>query len=104
MFLILLLLEFLPFLFLASRYLLLLLVLRSSFGLPVFGGALVALQVEDPRMDGRAGSTNIVVTPALLLAVVVFRTRLISGTICAAIGWRSIRRPCRFSHERRLGR
>src|SRR6266403_796137 len=50
------------------------------------------------RMDGRAGSSSVVVPPRVIARpVVVPRTRLISATICAAIGWRGIRRTCRFS-------
>lgn len=103
MFLILLLLEFLPFLFLLREYLfLLLLVLPVQLWVACIwrtgsrrGGKVV-------RMDGRAGSRNVVIVPRVIARpVVVPRTWLIPGAICAAIGRRGIRSPRGFSRNDR---
>src|ERR1700687_3753943 len=88
MFLILLLLEFLPFLFLLREYLfLLLLVFLVQLRVACTKSAGSRRGRKVARMDGRAGSSNVVVVP---------RTRLISATICATIGRRCIGCPRRF--------
>ena len=105
MFLILLLLEFLPFLFLLREYLvLLLLVLPVQLWVACIWSAGSRRGRKVARMDERAGSSSVVVPRVIARTVVVPRTRLISGTICAAIGWWSIRRPLPLSPERRRGR
>src|SRR5260370_33001129 len=97
MFLILLLLEFLPFLFLLREYLFLLpLVLLVQLRLACIRSAGSRRGRKVARMDGRAGSSSIAVIPRVIARpVVVLRTRLIPGTICAAISRRRIRRPRR---------
>ena len=90
MFLILPLLEFLPLLFLLREYLfLLLLVLLIQLRVACIRSAGSRRGRKVARMDGRAGSSS----------VVVLRTRLISATICAAIGWWIIRTTCRFGRN-----
>src|SRR4029077_8840545 len=101
MFLILFLLEFLAFLFLLREYLfLLLLVFPILLWIACVWRAWSIRRRKVARVNGSARSRHVVVTtPAIARPVVATRTRLISGTICAAIGWWIIGTARRFGRN-----